>query len=128
MALPAETLHTIHQEQTHAHQAPALFFDAWKQAVHLAGPHLFGGGTATAIATASNIWDLCPNVPLITTAIGVMSSGERVFLVALVSFYNAHDGGKLLKRIGIEGLADLGPLDLKRRRLIAALILSYEGW
>lgn len=128
MSLPADTLHTIHQEQAHAQQAPALFFGAWKQAVQIAGPHLFGGGTATAVVTASSKWDLCPNVPLITTAIGVMSSGERVFLAALVSFYNAHDGGRLLKRVGVEGLADLGSLDLKRRRLIAALILSYEGW
>jgi hypothetical protein len=128
MSFPADTLHIIHQECTHAQQAPALFFNAWKQAVQLAGPHLFGDGTATALTTASSKWDLCPDVPLITTAIGVMSSGERVFLAALVSFYNAHDGGKLLKRVGVEGLADLGSLDLKRRQLIAALILSYEGW
>jgi hypothetical protein len=128
MSLPADTLNTIHEEWAHAQQAPALFFDTWKQAVQIAGPHLFGGGTATAVAAANSKWDLRPDVPLIITAIGVMSSGERVFLAALVSFYNAHDGGNLLKRAGVEGLADLGSLDLKRRRLIAALILSYDGW
>lgn len=121
--MPADTLHTIHQEQAHAQRAPAPFFDAWQQAVHLAGPHLFGGGTATAIVTASSIWGLRPNVPLITT-IGVMSSGERVFLAALVSFYDPHDGGNPLKRVGVEGLADLDPLDVKRRQLIAALIVT----
>ena len=65
---------------------------------------------------------------LIDRAIGVMSSGEKVFLAALVSFYNAEDGGKLLKRIGVQGLADLGGLDLSRRSVLASLLLNYTGW
>jgi hypothetical protein len=57
-----------------------------------------------------------------------MSSGQKAFLAALVSFYNAEVGGRLFERIGIRGLADLGGLDLQRRTVIAALILNYNGW
>lgn len=34
----------------------------------------------------------------------------------------------MLKRIGFEGLADLGGLDLERRKVIAQLVLNYSGW
>lgn len=74
------------------------------------------------------MWDLCANVELIDHAIGLMSSGEKRFLATLVSFYNADDGGRLLERVGVRGLADLGGLDLKRRAVIAALLLNYTGW
>ena len=71
---------------------------------------------------------MCPNLEVIDQAIGVMSSGERVFLAAMVSFYNAEIGGALLKRVGVHGLSDIGGLDLERRQVIAALILNYTGW
>ncbi len=57
-----------------------------------------------------------------------MSSGEKVFLAAMVSFYNAREGGALFRRVGIHGLADLDGLDLERRKIIGALILHYCGW
>ncbi|MGB5954189.1 hypothetical protein [Pseudomonas sp.] len=41
---------------------------------------------------------------------------------------NAHDGGKLLAEAGVEGLADLCSLDIRRRQIIATLLLNYEGW
>ena len=41
---------------------------------------------------------------------------------------NAHEGGALLKRCGFEGLSDLSGLDLERRRVIADLVLNYNGW
>jgi hypothetical protein len=108
--------------------APQAFFDAWRRGVELAGPALFGEGTRESFDRAAGKWDLCPNVDLISEAISVMSSGERVFLAAMVSFYNAEHGGALLKRVGVHGLADLGGLDLKRRRIIADLLMHYSGW
>ena len=108
--------------------APQAFFDAWKRGVELAGPTLFGEGTRESFARAVDKWDLCPNVDAIGEAIGAMSSGERVFLAAMVSFYNAEDGGVLLQRVGVHGFADLGGLDLPRRRVIADLLLHYSGW
>lgn len=118
----------IAHETAHFTAAPAAFFDAWKSGVALAGTHLFGHGTRADLEHATSVWDLCPNVQLIDHAIGVMSSGEKRFLAALVSFYNAHDGGRLLECVGVRGLADLGGLDLKRRAVIAALLLNYTGW
>jgi len=115
-------------ERAHFSNAPSAFFHAWKQAVSLAGLHLFGAGKRADLDRAVSVWDLRPKVDDIDHSIGVMSSGEKVFLAALVSFYNAEDGGRLFERVGIRGLADLGGLDLRRRTIIAALILNYNGW
>ncbi|WP_248746212.1 hypothetical protein [Pseudomonas sp. MWU12-2037] len=120
----AELIRTHHQST----QTPHLFFRAWKQAVQLAGITYFGDGSRSGFQDAQSKWDLCPNMPLIQRAIGVMSHGEKVFLAALVSFYNAEDGGRLLQAVDVHGLADLGVLDAKRRALIAHLILNYSGW
>lgn len=115
-------------EIRHFEQAPAAFFQAWKRGVKLAGFAYFGDGTREQWERAADKWTLRPNVTLIRRAIGAMSSGEKVFLAAMVSFYNSRDGGALLKRVGVQGLADLGNLDLERRQLIATLILNYNGW
>ncbi|MCW5140672.1 hypothetical protein [Burkholderia cenocepacia] len=125
---PFSALEQLVQEESHFAQAPNAFFDAWKQGVRLAGPQFFGDGQRDALAQARNKWDLEPDLPCIGQALGVMSSGERVFIAALVSFYNAHDSQELLRRAGVEGLADLGSLDLQRRRVIASLLLHYTGW
>lgn len=118
----------VANELEHFSQASHRFFTAWKQGVVLAGPHLFDTGPVADVDQAISVWDLCPRVDLIARAIGAMSSGEKVFLAALVSFYNAEDGGKLFKRIGVQGLADFGGLDLSRRSVLASLLLNYTGW
>ncbi|PHN53592.1 hypothetical protein AO268_11485 [Pseudomonas sp. ICMP 8385] len=111
-------------------EAPATqqFFQTWQHAVRLAGPRYFGIEHHNDINLALSKWDLCPDVPLIDTAIGAMSHGEQVFLAALVSFYNDETGGRLLQRVGVHGLADFGLLDSRRRYLIANLIIHYNGW
>ena len=119
---------TLARELKHFATAPASFLDAWKRGVTLAGAHLFGTGPRADVEKAASLWDLCPKMPVIERAIGVMSPGEKTFLAALVSFYNAEDGGRLLKRVGVHGFADLGGLDLPRRIVIAALLLNYTGW
>ena len=118
----------LSHEMLHFATAPTAFFHAWKRGVSLAGPHLFGNGTHADPEHAASVWDLRPKVELIDHAIDVMSSGQKVFIAALVSFYNADDGGRLLERIGVHGLADFGGLDLQRRAVIAALIMNYSGW
>lgn len=114
--------------EAHFSQAPQSFFDAWRQGVELAGPGLFGKGTSDGLDLAACKWDLRPRMTEIRRCIGPMSSGQRVFLAALTSFYNAKEGGALCKRVGVHGLADLGVLDLQRRQVIADLILNYDGW
>jgi hypothetical protein len=127
-SIPDDLLQEIAQETSHFAAAPTAFFQAWKSGVALASTRLFGKGKQADLQHAASVWDLCPKVQLIDDAIEVMSSGQKVFLAALVSFYNAEDGGRLFERIGVRGLADLGGLDLKRRTVIAALILNYNGW
>jgi hypothetical protein len=127
--LDETTRKSIVRELDHFSSAPARFLEAWKRGVRLAGPQFFGMGSPRAdLDHAETKWDLCPKMNLIDRAIGVMSSGEKVFLAALTSFYNAEDGGELLKRAHVQGLADFGGLDLERRGVIAALLLNYTGW
>jgi len=106
------------------------FFESWKIGVQIAGPVWFGDGLDPS--SAETKWDLVPRVDEITARIGTMSSGERVFIAAMVSFYNDDIGGTLLQRvIGSKriGLADIASsLDERRRRVIGDLMLSYCGW
>ena len=94
----------------------------------IAGAEWFGNGTPEGLQQATSKWDLRPNILILNDALGVLSSGQRMFLSAMVSFYNAREGGAMLKRCGFEGLSDLGGLDLERRRVIADLVLNYNGW
>jgi hypothetical protein len=126
--LPTEILDRFTQESQHYLRAPDAFFKAWKRGVEIAGPQWFGDGTPDGLQRAVKKWDLCPRVDRINKALGVLSGGERMFLSAMVSFYNAHDGGKLLGRCGFEGLSDLSGLDLQRRQVVADLVLNYAGW
>ncbi|EJQ9336303.1 hypothetical protein NYF37_004626 [Salmonella enterica] len=128
LSLPLSVLDQLSREECHFGQASEAFFSAWKEGVSLAGPQFFGDGSRDVPAHAKDKWDLVPDLTSISNALGVMSSGERVFIAALVSFYNAHDSQELLRRAGVEGLADLGNLDLPRRRVIASLVLNYTGW
>ena len=121
-------LEQIAINEHHFSQAPEAFFRAWKSGVQLLSPTLFGLGTKAHVDQAEDKWELCPNLEVIDQAIGVMSSGERVFLAAMVSFYNAHEGGAMLKRCHFHGLSDFDGLDLERRKVIADLMLNYSGW
>jgi hypothetical protein len=105
-----------------------VFLSAWKRGVALAGSHLFGAGPDADVELAQTKWDLCPKVRVIGRAMRAMRPLEQFFLAGLVSFYNAEDGGHLLKRAAFRGLIDLAPLDLARRAVIADLILNYTGW
>ncbi|MBI6641801.1 hypothetical protein YA0745_02380, partial [Pseudomonas synxantha] len=112
----------------HFAAAPQAFFEAWKRGAEIAGPEWFGDGTREGLNQAKSKWDLRPNLLRLNDALGVLSGGQRMFLSAMVSFYNAREGAAMLKRCGFEGLSDLGGLDLERRQVIAALVLNYAGW
>ncbi|AOY65830.1 hypothetical protein LN565_04890 [Xanthomonas euvesicatoria pv. euvesicatoria] len=126
--LPLEIVGQIMQEVQHFADAPQAFFEAWKRGVEIAGAEWFGEGTPEGLNQAKSKWDLRPNVLRINDALGVLSSGERMFLSAMVSFYNARDGGAMLKRCHFHGLSDFDGLDLERRKVIADLLVNYSGW
>jgi len=126
--LPADVLNQIEREQQHAKRAPEAFFQAWKRGVEIAGYTWFGDGSRENLVAADSVWDLRPRMSVIDEHLDVISRGERLFLAAMVSFYNAHDSVPLLKRCDFEGLADLVRLDSQRRRVIADLVLNYTGW
>ncbi|HCF5435859.1 MULTISPECIES: hypothetical protein [Pseudomonas] len=127
-SLPQDVLDQITREILHFDNAPAAFLEAWKRGVQIAGVEWFGDGTREGLQNARSKWELRPNVLRLNDALGVLSSGQRMFLSAMVSFYNASEGGAMLKRCQFEGLADLGGLDLERRKVIAELTLHYHGW
>ena len=127
-SLPQDVLDLIALEDLHFSQAPEAFFQAWKRGAEIAGHEWFGDGTREGLQRATTKWDLRPNMLMLNDALGVLSSGQRMFLSAMVSFYNAREGGAMLKRCGFEGLSDLGGLDLERRQVIADLTLHYNGW
>lgn len=127
-SLPQEVSDQLERELAHFDQAPCAFFQAWKRGIEIAGAQWFGDGTREGLARARNKWDLRPDMLMVGDALGVLSSGERMFLSAMVSFYNAREGAAMLKRCGFEGLSDLGGLDLQRRKVIAELVLNYDGW
>ncbi|TEI20841.1 hypothetical protein IPC1310_04225 [Pseudomonas aeruginosa] len=126
--LPREVVDQIMREEQHFAAAPQAFFEAWKRGVEIAGPEWFGDGTREGLNQAKTKWDLRPDMLRLNDALGVLSSGERMFLSAMVSFYNAREGGAMLKRCRFHRLSDFDGLDLERRKVIADLLVNYSGW
>ncbi|MBO9831206.1 hypothetical protein [Xanthomonas phaseoli] len=126
--LPPEIVEQFVQEQRHFTAAPEAFFQAWKRGAEIAGHEWFGDGTPEGLQQATSKWDLRPNLLAVGHALDVLSGGQRMFLSAMVSFYNAREGAAMLRRCRFEGLADFGGLDLPRRQVIADLVLNYVGW
>lgn len=106
----------------------AEFFEAWQRGAEMAGQEYFGRGY-TVPSEVTSKWDVPPRVDDIDQALGLLSSGEAIFLAAMVSFYNSDTGGEMLKRLGVRGLSDISAgLDEPRRRVIADLLVTYPGW
>ena len=128
LSLPEDVLDQMALEQAHFDAAPQAFFEAWKRGAQIAGHEWFGDGTREGLNQAKSKWDLRPDMLRANDALGVLSSGERMFLSAMFSFYNAREGGAMLKRCHFQGLSDFDGLDLQRRKVIADLLVNYSGW
>jgi hypothetical protein len=104
------------------------FLDAWLRGVQMAGPRWFGDGGVPTIPTPTK-YDLAPRYDDIMANLGVLSSGEAAFLVAMYSFYNSYAAAGMWKLASAAPMAGLAScLDEPRRRIIADLLVSYEGW
>jgi hypothetical protein len=110
-------------------QRPAFFLEAWKEAVQLAGARFFDIRSAS-VEAATDKNELAPDLAAITGAIGVLSGGEKRFLLAIYQFYNDHDIYEFCQErdIKVPSLSDLPLLDEKQRIVIAQLLHSYDGW
>lgn len=112
-------------EQSHAVMAPALFFQTWKMGVEVAGIRFFGHGDHETFRAAWSLALLRPALTQIREEFDTLNSGKKIFLATMVSFYDRDAGQELLTRAGVCSLPDLSYLDLKRRRIIAMLLLNY---
>ena len=115
-------LEQIAINEHHFSQAPEAFFRAWKSGVQLLSPTLFGLGTKAHVDQAEDKWELCPNLEVIDQAIGVMSSGERVFLAAMVSF--VPDGLKSRNR----ATTSMRPRSLAASMASDFSVVCISGW
>lgn len=98
------------------------FFDAWTRGVQLAGTQFF-----TVRKPIKTKHDLEPDFDMIESGMGYLSSGERLFLTAMYSFYNSHGAAILYGRPFTPG--DIAAaLDEPRLRIVADLTVSYTGW
>lgn len=105
----------------------AAFDAAWIRGVQIAGRRFFRSEGASA--DSSSKWDFYPDFDVISSALGVLSTGEAVFLAAMYSFFNPDTGAELLRRLGADSPGFVAAsLDEKRRRVIAELTVSYAGW
>lgn len=114
-------------QDTEYNSAPA-FLDAWLRGVEIAGWRWFGNGKPPETEPRSKS-DAVPRYDDIISALGWLSSGEATFLVAMYSFFNAYAAIEMWDTIAVRPLAHVAAsLDEPRRRVIADLLIAYEGW
>ncbi len=110
----------------HAYHNSALFTEAWKEGVQLAGVECFGPGDLTA----TDYQELRPIRDVIEPYLGVMSPGQAYFMLAMYSFFNDEVAGEMAERFdaprSVLGLT--WRLDDHRRAIIARLLVHYPGW
>lgn len=100
------------------------FFDAWMRGIELAGTQFFRFPVSGEIRGKD---DVPPDFDMVECGMEYLSSGERAFLAAMYSFYNAAAAQRLYNAVLVPGeVAAL--LDEPRRRVIADLLVSYTGW
>lgn len=123
-----DAMKQFHADLRYWNGAQARFLAAWKQGVNLVGCDYFGDGTIEGWEAATDKNQLRPHMELIRETIGVLSSGQRVFLAAMCSFFNSGWGGDLLRATGWNGMSDYSNLDREHRQVLADLLMNYTGW
>lgn len=125
--LSVQTLQTPVSRPSLCSPSVAFFF-AWKKGVEIAGFRFFGDGSQQGFKKSDCRWHLRPNMQVVKKNFEILTDQERVFLAALVSFFNAEEGSSLLKQSGVRGLSDLGLLTYEQRDVIAGLIMHHHAW
>lgn len=109
-------------EPSHVH-----FLEAWKDAVELMGPGLFTCHAPT-VRAATHHHQLAPYLDKIRRAIPNKCRQDAVFLAALVSFFNAIEGDKMLRKAGCTFGDMVMVLNPPQRAALAQLMIHYRGW
>lgn len=117
----------------HEHIAPEKFLAAWKKGVQLAGARLFTNHrdypAVESIDDAINKWQLIPDYEVIKDYMGYASTGERLFVAVLYSFYNSDDGAVFCEEIGFRGIGDIAKrLEQDQLKIITELMCHHTGW
>lgn len=105
----------------------ARFLAAWKAGVLYIGEEYFDI-LSDVVVSAGDKNQLRPRANAELLAAGA-SSGEKVMLGAMLSFFNEVRGEKYLNQIGCLNPCDVsGRLDFVGRNIIAAMTVNYTGW
>lgn len=102
-------------------QQPSRFLKAWKDGVKLIGTDYFK--INGSLESAKTIDDLVPDINLINEVIFKLSTGQAVFLAAMVSFYDSQVGQRYLEQLGYANIADIAAkLDIEYREILKDII------
>lgn len=103
------------------------FLCAWKDAVAVAGEHVFSLGCRKP-DEARHWRQLTPDLNLIRASVKKRSKADAIFVSALACFYNSEEGQKLLDKSG-GSFGDMSLiLDTRQRSILATLFVNYQGW
>jgi len=101
LSLPQEVFDQIAREDAHS-PSPRPRSSRPGSAVPRSPARVVRDGTREGLQRATPV-GAAANMLMLNDALGVLSSGQRMFQSAMVSFYNAREGGAMLKRCGFEG-------------------------
>lgn len=124
-----ESLERLGQDYDLSLARRARFLAAWQAGVDVAGQRFFDIKSET-VASAQDKEELRPKWDYVEDNVGVLSHGERSFLIAMCGFFNDEWGAELSARFNETGspveLAQI--LSIERRQIIADLLVNYQGW
>lgn len=124
-----EALKAHQLEVWHYETAPERFLAAWKQAIEKIGPNYFHCEGADHYSKAIHRHQIRPNTEAIERRLGVCSTGEGIFIGAVISFYNGDWGADVCQGFGYSGIGDIANrLDLELVKILNQLMLYHTGW
>jgi len=105
-----------------------FFMEAWIAAVKMIGFSFFHG-PVNSPEEASHWRRLSPDLTLLRKSVANRCQQDAVFAAAVISFYNAEEGQKLLNKTGCHAFGSLASLlNEKQRLIVATLFNNYTGW
>jgi hypothetical protein len=106
----------------------ARFFIAWKRGVHAVREEYYGPKT---IATAQCKQDLAPDLYAFEQEFCVLSTYEKRFVGAFLSFYDKDFAVKIMKKAKINPAVSYLVAEIQSvywKEIICDLIRHYRGW